>query len=69
MRDGREFSRRKNIMPQDRAPEADVVHKFMDNTRHALTPERAASIIDMMMNVASVGNARTIAQALAAEGS
>ena len=41
MRDGRVLSQRKNILPQDRAPESAVVQKFMDNTRHALTPARA----------------------------
>ena len=64
MRDGREFSRRSNIMPDDRAPEADVVRKFMDNTRYAMKPGRAAAIIDMILNVESIPNARTVARAL-----
>ena len=68
MRDGREFSRRKNILPEDRAPEAEVLRKFRDNTRYALTPARASSLIDMILNVASVGSARTLAQALSAAG-
>jgi 2-methylcitrate dehydratase PrpD len=69
LRDGREFSRRKNILPDDRAPEADVVRKFRDNTRDALSPERVSSIIDMILNVESVASARTIALALTAGGS
>ena len=66
LRDGREFSRRKNILPDDRAPEAEVVRKFRDNTRDALSPERVSSIIDMILNVEAVGSARTIARALTA---
>ena len=64
MRDGSECSRRSNIMPDDRAPEADVVRKFMDNTRYAMPPARAAAIIDMILNVESIPNARTVARAL-----
>ena len=68
MRDGRELSRRKNIMPDDRAPDAEVLRKFKDNTRHALQPARAASIIDMILNVESIASARTIARTLTASG-
>ena len=65
MRDGREFSRRKNIMPGDRAPQAEVVRKFMDNTRYALSADSAVSIIDTVLHVECVANVRTLAQALA----
>lgn len=68
MRDGRELRRRKNILPEERAPEADVLRKFRDNTRYAMTPERASSVIDMILNVESVSNAKSIAQALTASG-
>lgn len=64
MKDGRELSRRKDILPDDRAPQAEVLRKFADNTRHALTPAQTASLIDMILNLASVRNARTLAQAL-----
>ena len=66
MKDGREFSRRKNILPEERAPEAGVIRKFRDNTQAALTPVRASSLIDEVLNVESVANASTIAQALTA---
>ena len=69
MRDGREFSRRKNIMPDDRAPEAEVTRKFMDNTRYPMAPARASSIMEMILNVESMANARTMAQALSMRGS
>jgi 2-methylcitrate dehydratase PrpD len=68
MRDGRELRRRKNILPDERAPEAEVLRKFRDNTRYAVTPERASSVIDMILNVESVGSARMIAQALTVAG-
>ena len=68
MRDGRELRRRKNILPEDRAPEADVLRKFRDNTCYVMTPERASSVIDMILNVESVSNAKSIAQALTASG-
>lgn len=68
MRDGRVLRRRKNILPDERAPDAEVLRKFRDNTRYALTPERASSVIDMILNVESVSNTRTIAQALTTTG-
>lgn len=68
MRDGREFSRRKNIMPGDRAPQSEVVRKFMDNTHAAMPPERAISIIDTVLNIERLDNVRTLAQALTLTG-
>jgi len=60
----RGFSRRKNILPDERAPETEVVRKFMDNTRYAMAPARASSIMEMILNLESIPNARTIARAL-----
>ena len=67
MRDGRELSRRKNIMPDDHAPQAEVTRKFMDNTRDAMPPARASGIVDMILNVESIPNVRTMTQALTAK--
>lgn len=64
MRDGRVLSRRHNILPQDRAPESAVVQKFMDNTRHALTPSRATALVGMVLGMESAGSARLLARAL-----
>jgi len=60
----RGFSRRKNILPDERVPEADVVRKFMNNARNAMAPARASSIIEMILNLESIPNARPLARAL-----
>jgi hypothetical protein len=62
------LSRRKNIPPDDRAPQTKVARKFMDNTHEALTPERAANIIEMALNVGRVASARALAEMLTTGG-
>ena len=43
-----------------------MLRKFMDNTRYAMKSTRAAAIIEMILNVESVPNMRTLAGALGA---
>ncbi len=62
MCDGREFSRRKNILPDDGESGAEVLRKFRDNTREVLTPERAASLADKVLNMVSAGSVRAFAR-------
>ena len=51
LKNGKEISRRKNILPDDPAPTEAIVGKFMENTRCSMSVARSHSIADVILNL------------------
>ena len=67
LKDGRVVSKRENILPDEPATAEQITRKFMQNTAERMSPERAGTIADAVMNLEKVGNAQAISQLLAAK--
>jgi 2-methylcitrate dehydratase PrpD len=65
MKNGREISKRKNILPDEQVAETTIFEKFMDNTRNSLAPSQARKIFDTIHDIESVSNFREITRLLA----
>ena len=65
LKNGREVSRRKNVLPDEPAPAEAIVAKFMENTKFAMAPARSQSLAGTILNVEKIESVRTLAAALA----
>lgn len=64
LRNGQTLSRRVEILPDEPAPEGDIVGKFMQNVECVLPSLRARQILDMIMDIDHAANAQRISRAL-----
>jgi len=64
MKNGEQISRREDIGPDDPATEAQVVAKFMSNTKAVLSPARAEAVRAMVMDVENLPDARALTELL-----
>lgn len=64
MKNGNEISQREDIGPDQPASEAEVVAKFMNNTKAVLSPARAEKVRDMIMNIDDLDDVRTLTRLL-----
>jgi len=64
MKDGRKISRRENILPDEPAAADSIAKKFIDNATLVMSPARARTIQDMVMNIEDVSNVRTVMHVL-----
>lgn len=65
--DGREVSRRENIMPDEPVAAGEIVRKFMDNAALVMKPARAGAIRDMILGAEKAPDATELMRVLAAE--
>jgi hypothetical protein len=64
LKDGREFTRRKHVLPDEPAPAAAIVEKFMQNTAASMPQERARELADMIANVEQLASAHTLVESM-----
>jgi 2-methylcitrate dehydratase PrpD len=65
LKNGREVSRRKSVLPDEPAPAEAIVGKFMENAKLAMSPARAHAIADLILNVQDIESTRALSAALA----
>lgn len=59
-RDGREFSRRESVLPDEPASESEIVDKYTVNVAPVMPAARAQRIRDAVLNLENIENARTL---------
>ena len=64
LKNGREVSRRKNVLPDEPASTEAIVGKFMENTKFVMSPARSRLIADLILNLEKIEAARTLDAAL-----
>lgn len=64
MKNGQVISRRENIDPDEPATAEAIGEKFMNNTKSAMSPQRAMKIRELILNMERIPDARTITHAL-----
>ena len=65
MTDGREFSRRESILPDEPATAEEIIDKFMNNAQSVMPAARADDIRDAILNIENLPSARTLSRMLA----
>ncbi len=65
MKNGAKFQCREQIVPDEPAPEAAIVEKFMNNAQLCMTADRAAKIRDMILGIETLENTQSLASSLA----
>jgi 2-methylcitrate dehydratase PrpD len=65
MKSGAQFQCREQVVPDEPAPEAAIVEKFMNNAQLCMTAARAAKIREMILRIEAVENTRDFASNLA----
>jgi 2-methylcitrate dehydratase PrpD len=64
MKDGRVLRVRNEILPEEPASDAEIVEKFMENARMAVTPARARELCDLVLGLEGERDAAVVLQAL-----
>lgn len=59
LKNGKEVSRRKSILPDEPAQAAAIVRKFGENTQ-AMPPARSQAIADLILNIEDIESAKTL---------
>lgn len=67
MKNGVEYKCREQVVPDEPAPEAAIVEKFMNNAQLCMPAARAEKISGMILNVETLDNTRALAAQLAGE--
>ena len=65
LKNGEVMSRRENILPDEPATADDIIAKFLQNTEDRLGREKAQRLMDRVMTLEELPDARVLAQALA----
>jgi 2-methylcitrate dehydratase PrpD len=64
LKNGKEVSRRKSILPDEPAQAEAIVRKFMENTQFAMSPARSQAIADLILNIENIESAKTLSTML-----
>jgi 2-methylcitrate dehydratase PrpD len=64
LKNGETLTQRENILPDEPAPAEAIVEKFLQNTRRMLSAERAKGIMELILNIESLDDVRTLTRAL-----
>ena len=67
MKNGTEFKRREQVVPDEPAPEEAILEKFMNNAQLCMSSARAITIRDMILGVEALADTRDLAACLAAQ--
>jgi len=65
MQDGREFSRRESILPDEPATADEIIEKFINNAQSVMPAARADEIRDAILNIENIPSIRTLSRLLA----
>ena len=60
LKNGKEVSRRKSILPDEPAQAEAIVRKFMENTQFAMSPARLKAVADLILNIENIESAKTL---------
>lgn len=63
-RSGKTLSKRESILPDEPAPDAAIIDKFMDNAAPVISSERAQRIRDTILGIENVNDVRTLTRML-----
>ena len=68
MKNGKEYSKRESVLPDEPASESEIVDKFMINVEPVMNKARAEKIRDILLNLEKLADARMLTALLSRQG-